>query len=504
MPDHIRKGLSRKILVVLFLSVAMVMVAVIYLTVSHETEQMLNEMAAGSEETTSAIYAGIKYPMAVGDSGAVERQLLDIRNQIKDIEVFICGTDQKIIFSSHENRVKSYMKDHIRDARILKALSLSLESGQHPVQAFEERAADHRFLTHIHTILNQEECFGCHGREKKVLGAIVMRNSTDGHYAAISGLRNANILISVVGICAIIFVSHLLMVKLVSKPIEGLAREIRGLPEEIDRGAPLLVPEIRRKDEIGMLQDTFHQMAVELDGKTRAIERSKAELTKANKELEAFAYSVSHDLRAPLRNIDGFSKILLDDFSGSLDEKGRHYLRRVREGTLRMSLLIDDILALSRIGRAELQLRPVDCARIINGALEYFAKEIEGRGVAVSVQRMPLLNCDSTLMQQLFTNLISNALKFTRGVGKPEIVIGHDRQRGALFVKDNGIGFDMQYHDKIFRVFERLHLPEEYEGTGIGLAIVARVAERHKGRVWAESIQGEGATFYIELPAHKK
>jgi two-component system sensor kinase len=223
-------------------------------------------------------------------------------------------------------------------------------------------------------------------------------------------------------------------------------------------------------------------------------------LEQANKELEAFAYSVSHDLRAPLRGIAGFSKILLDEYSAQLDDRCAHYLKRITDSTNRMSTLIDDILALSRAGRIELQLRPIEFIDIINNIMKDFREEIESRGISLKIGAVPKIRCDSTLMQTVFSNLISNAIKFTQGKEKPEIEIGFDEKKDALFVRDNGIGFDMQYYDKIFQVFQRLHLPEEYEGTGIGLAIVKRIVDRHQGKVWAESEIGKGATFFVKLP----
>ena len=238
--------------------------------------------------------------------------------------------------------------------------------------------------------------------------------------------------------------------------------------------------------------------------KTTQLRSRTLNLNGHTRSLEAFAYSVSHDLRAPLRNIDGFSKILLDEYAATLDDRAKHYLMRVRNGTERMSLLIDDMLTFSRIGRAELQFKRINCSEIIKPVLDYYAAETEKRKVSVILQELPDINGDPVLMQSLFSNFISNAFKYSRNTEQPEIVIGYDRGRKAIFVKDNGVGFEMKYHDKVFQVFQRLHLPEEYEGTGIGLAIVKRIAERHHGRVWAESEPGKGATFYIDLPIFKE
>ncbi len=500
MVDYIKKNLSLRILIVLFFSVATVMGFVIYLTVSFDTDSMLKEMTANSDEITSAIYAGIKYPMSVGDSNAVEQQLLDIRDKMKNIQIFICDTEQKIVFSTNEGTIKSDIRRYLNNEEVQNTLTSALQTGKHNKSIFEEKTSFNKFLVHIHVVPNEEKCFTCHGSEKDVLGAIVLRKSTDRNYAAIAHTRNTNIFISFLGICAIIGISYTLLRKLVSMPVRSLANEIKTLPVKISEGGAINSPVIKRSDEVGELQKSFYDMAIEIDEKNRAVEKSKRDLLAANKELEAFAYSVSHDLRAPLRNIDGFSKILLDEFAGNLDDRGKHYLVRVREGTTKMSVLIDDMLTFSRIGRTELQFRIISFKNIISPILEYFTEEIASRKISVTTEDIPMINCDAVLMQSLFTNLISNAIKFTRNTEHPEITIGFDNEKKAIFVKDNGIGFDMQYHDKIFQVFQRLHLPEEYPGTGIGLAIVRRVVDRHKGTVWAESELDKGAAFFIKLP----
>lgn len=500
MLDLVRKSLSGKILAALSASVAMVMAVVIYFSHTHQTKEMLNALKNNNEELASAIYAGIKHPMSIGDSGAVEKALLDMRELMPDVEIFICAPGRTITFSSHEDRITSKMDEYLQSADARLALTRALETGTQPTDMLEETVSNRRYFVHIHSIANQKECVRCHGSEKQVLGAIVLKKAIDRNYAAIGAIRDNNIIISALGIIAIIILSYALMRVLISNPVKELAETIKRLPEEISHTIPFPRHYGKRLDEIGYLQDSYARMALELNEKTHAIEMTNEELAKAYKELEAFAYSVSHDLRAPLRNIDGFSKILLEDYSEQLNEKAKHYLARVRNGSMRMSVLIDDMLTFSRIGRAELQLRRSNCGAIIAGILENFSAEIASRNVSIKLGKLPDLLCDPRLMQSLFSNLIANALKYTRDTKHPEIEIGFNPGNDVLFVRDNGIGFDMRYHDKIFQVFQRLHLPEEYEGTGIGLAIVRRIAERHKGAVWAESKTGEGAAFFIQLP----
>jgi light-regulated signal transduction histidine kinase (bacteriophytochrome) len=226
-----------------------------------------------------------------------------------------------------------------------------------------------------------------------------------------------------------------------------------------------------------------------------------AELSAANKELEAFSYSVSHDLRAPLRAIDGFSRILLEEYVAGLPEDAQHYFKLVRDGAQQMGRLIDDLLAFSRLSRQPLSMRPIDAAALIHQCLEELQPEIDGRQIELTIGAMPYRQGDPALLKQVWFNLIANALKYTRRRNTARIEIGSRAENGQAiyFVKDNGAGFDMRYADKLFGVFQRLHRTEEYEGTGVGLAIVQRIIHRHGGRVWAEAAVGQGATFSFTL-----
>jgi signal transduction histidine kinase len=229
------------------------------------------------------------------------------------------------------------------------------------------------------------------------------------------------------------------------------------------------------------------------------LERRVAERTA---ELEAFSYSVSHDLRAPLRAIDGFSRILQEDHGAALDEQAHRYLTLVRGGTQRMGRLIDDLLAFSRLGRQELVRRPVRMADLARQALEELKEERAGRQLDVTIDDLPEAFADPGLLRQVFANLLSNALKFTRVRTPARIHVGSTRENGetVFFVEDNGVGFDMAFVGKLFGVFQRLHRQEDYEGTGVGLAIVKQVVRRHGGRVWAEGAVDQGATFFFVLP----
>lgn len=480
------------------------MVAVISLNNSFQKKQMLLEMSSSNEDLVTAILAGIRYPMSIGDNSAVHREIADLKQMRQDVELFICDADQRVVFSTEQDAIGRKISAKIADQEILDVLKESIRTATDSPGEYSETIEGKRMLTHIHVIPNMPECYRCHGMEQKVVGASVIRRVANRHYEAMDALRHANLLIGASGMFAIVGLVHLMLSRLVVQPVRMLAEEIKELPERIAEGSAIKAADIDRSDEIGALQRAFHEMAWELDKITNVMDSANRELEYTNRELESFAYSVSHDLRAPLRNIDGFSKILLDDYSETLDDQAKHYLNRVRNGAMRMSKLIDDILIFSRIGRTEMQFRIVKAEDLIRNVLEHFSAEIEARKVKIIVGDLPKINCDSVLAQTLFTNIVSNALKYTRNVEHPVVEIGYAPMQHAVFVRDNGAGFDMKYHDKIFQVFQRLHLPEEFEGTGIGLAIVKRVAERHHWQVSAESKPGEGAVFFITIPELKE
>lgn len=227
------------------------------------------------------------------------------------------------------------------------------------------------------------------------------------------------------------------------------------------------------------------------------------ELQSSNKELESFAYSVSHDLRAPLRHVVGYSELLQKQAFTSLDEKSRRYAQTILESAKRMGNLIDDLLAFSRIGRAETRSTSVSLDHLVKEVVTEIVQEARGRDIRWKIDALPDCYGDRSMLRLVIVNLLSNALKFTRMRAPAEIEIGcvHAGENEIeVFVRDNGAGFDMQYVNKLFGVFQRLHHPEDFEGTGIGLAIVQRIVHRHGGRVRAEGAVDQGATFYFTLP----
>lgn len=259
--------------------------------------------------------------------------------------------------------------------------------------------------------------------------------------------------------------------------------------------------EILKNRELLKTQAALQRRNEELEARNDDLRRYAAELEAANRELDAFSYSIAHDLRAPLRIANRFASILLEDYATQLPPDAQRYVRYLKESTLKLDQLIQSVLTFSRLSRQPFTRQPVPLAPLVRQVLEELQHEHEGRQVQITVGDLPLCYGDPTLLKQVFTTFLTNAFKFTRRRELARVEIGWRQTDGeaVCFVKDNGVGFDMQYAYKLFGVFQRLHSDEEYEGTGAGLAIVQRIIHRHGGRVWAEAAVNQGATFYFTL-----
>jgi PAS domain S-box-containing protein len=283
------------------------------------------------------------------------------------------------------------------------------------------------------------------------------------------------------------------------KTIDGQSMEVEFVSNVyLVNGSKVIQCNIRDVTARRKAEDAVQQLNETLE--QRVSERT-TQLEAANKELDAFSYSVSHDLRAPLRAVDGFSQAMLEDYGTQLPEEGQRYLRTIRDGTHRMGALIDDLLTFSRLSRLPLQKRQVDVAELVRGAIGELESLRDGRQIELCVGDLPPCQGDPALLKQVWLNLLSNAFKYTRRCHPAAIEVGCAKEgdENVYFVRDNGTGFDMRYVDKLFGVFQRLHRAEEFEGTGVGLAIVQRIVHRHGGRVWAEAVVDRGATFHFTL-----
>jgi len=332
-----------------------------------------------------------------------------------------------------------------------------------------------------------------------------------------------------------------LLQRQISRPIVSLAESAKAVSDRSDYSVRAIK---YGDDELGLLTDAFNQMLAQIERQNLALRGSEAELEQrvikrtaelaaanteleksrseiyqsaqrvqasnqqlqaANKELESFSYSISHDLRAPLRHIDGFAGLLAKHAGGTLDEKGNRYLATISASAKRLGQLIDELLVFSRMGRTELRHTPLNSRAMVDEVIRELQPDLQGRQVEWKIGELPSVQADPAMLRQVWANLLGNAVKYTRN--RPVARIAIEQQPNGtgetvFAVRDNGAGFDMQYASKLFGVFQRLHTVNEFEGTGIGLANVHRIVQRHGGRVWAEGAVGEGATFFFSLPAN--
>ncbi|HTH57539.1 MAG TPA: ATP-binding protein [Cyclobacteriaceae bacterium] len=342
----------------------------------------------------------------------------------------------------------------------------------------------------------------------KRLGTLYLRSDIGAMYERFQ--LYAVIAILVIGFSFLL--SYLLSKRLqqrISKPILALAKTARDISKNDDYSVRVVKLD---DDEVGVLTEAINQMLTRIEEQTeeilslnqgleqKIIDRT-SELQAANKELESFSYSVSHDLRAPLRSIHSYINILSEEYGEKLDNEARRLIAIVTSNSKKMGQLIDDLLAFSRLGRRELLRTPLNMNSLVSSVWEDQIRLQERSNVKLSSADLPNAVGDSAAITQVWTNLISNALKYSRHKECSMVDIGHFQKEDmtVYFVRDNGAGFDMKYYDKLFGVFQRLHSAKEFEGTGVGLAIVQRIVTRHGGTVWAESKVNEGTTFYFSL-----
>jgi signal transduction histidine kinase len=353
----------------------------------------------------------------------------------------------------------------------------------------------------------------------KRLGFVRIVYSLHELYADLERFLAITVVVLVVSVLGALFAAARAQ-RAFSTPIANLAAAALAVSRSNDY--TVRVASNHAAGELGMLIDTFNQMLSQIQARDheldaashryqalneqleRRVTERTAELQVINKELEAFTYSVSHDLRAPLRRIDGFSGMLASQYAPQLTGEGTHFLSRIREGTQHMGRLIDDLLNLARLGRKEVSQKATDLSPIVHRIMDALSRETDTRVIRWTCGPLPVVECDPALIDIVLTNLLSNAVKYTRPRAEAVIEVGVTAAPDAcpvIFIRDNGVGFNMKYADKLFGAFQRLHRADEFEGTGVGLATVQRIIHKHNGRIWVEAELDKGATFYFTVGA---
>ncbi|HMK49248.1 MAG TPA: ATP-binding protein, partial [Thermodesulfovibrionales bacterium] len=540
MLELIKKRLGYKIMLAMLLVILMVLLAEIYMRIYFGTKDRLEIAASISRELADSIYAGIKYPMELGDSEAIRRELADIRAKMKDVEVYICDFDEEIIYSTNTEKLKTKLSESINNALISRGLSETLKSGTEPEfqprKPLEDVVNGRRHLMVIRPILNEKDCYHCHGSTRKVLGGIVVRLDAERTYTQVIAQRNRTIMIVVVLIPVAIALIYFMVNSLVRRPVESLAEKAKRFAE----GDMSVVVDVKTEDEIGILGKTFNYMVESVSSFSKRLEeenqrktallnertRLMALLERANRDLReldklksTFLANMSHELRTPMNAIIGYTDLMIDGVDGPINEEQEKSLSKVASNARHLLQLINDVLDISKIEAGKMKINPkeLDLKWLVEAAAPSFEPQMRVKGLTLTVdipEGLPHAYGDEDRVKEILINLLSNAMKFThqggitisariseRGVKPGEVPIFLE-----ICVEDTGIGIKEEDIGKIFDKFVQADLTtvRQYEGTGLGLSIARGLVSLHKGIIWVTSKMGEGSKFCFTLPLRKE
>jgi len=536
MIGFLRKSLANKILIAIVITIVLIMGTEIIVRIYFGTKDRIELMNMVAQDLASSTYAGIKHPMAVGDAEAVKKQLLDIREKAEDVEVFICDFDQEIIYSTHEDKVKTRLGDSIRNKAALQALNNSLKTGIEPKKPFEDEVLGKKYLVSFFPILNQKECYHCHSSSRKVLGSMAIRLGAKRVYATVAAQRNRTIVLTMFGVSIVITMIYLIVNRFIRRPVENLAEKAKRFAE----GDMSVSVDVKTADEIGVFGKTFNYMVERVSSSSRKLEeeimrkttllnertrlivlleRANRELRELDKMKSAFLANMSHELRTPMNAIIGYTDLLIDRLDGPINEEQEKSLKKIAANSRHLLQLINDVLDISKIesGKLKLGLKEIDLKWLIESVIPTFEPLIRQKGLTLTVtidEGLPLVYGDEDRIRQVLINLLSNAVKFTHKGGIT--ITAEPSERGIkpgeqpifaeVCVEDTGIGIKEDDLGRIFDKFVQVDLTavREYEGTGLGLSIARGLVALHKGMIWATSKYGEGSKFCFTITLKKE
>jgi signal transduction histidine kinase/DNA-binding response OmpR family regulator len=536
----IKKRLGYKIMAAMLIIILFLLLTEIYMRIYFGTKDRLEIAATLSTELADSVYAGIKYPMEVGDSEAIKRELSDIREKMKDVQVFICDFDKEVIYSTHTDKVKTNLNESINNKAISSALTETLTTGIEPRfdprKPFEDVVSGRRQIVVMRPILNEEDCYHCHGSSRKVLGGIIIRLDAERTYAQVVAQRNRTITIVLFLIPIAIALIYLMVNKLVRQPVENLAEKAKKFAE----GDMSISVDIKTEDEIGILGKTFNYMVENVSSTSKKLEEEVKRKTallnertklltlleRANKELReldklksTFLANMSHELRTPMNAIIGYTDLLIDGVDGTINEDQEKDLRKVAANARHLLQLINDVLDISKIEAGKMKLSPkeIDLKWLVESVLHTFEPQMKLKGLKLTIDipdGLPLIYGDEDRIREIFINLLSNAVKFTQKGGitisaklsERAVKPGEPPMFMEICVEDTGIGIKEEDIGKIFDKFVQADLTtvRQYEGTGLGLSIARGLVSLHKGIIWVTSKVGEGSRFCFTLPLIKE
>jgi signal transduction histidine kinase len=486
-------SLRTKIILGMCLVLVITVGTFIYVADVFRARLLLEEEEKSASKLSHGVMRAIQYPMLDGEMEEVQAILQRI-NLVEDISVLdLCDSTGTVKHSG--------IPDNIGKTSESETMRKALRTNA-PVKNIE-RYGEEKILGHAMPIANEKVCFKCHGSEEKTLGFLLVGTSWEPVERKLEAIRNQEILWFIVCValaagCILILLHYLIII-----PVGLLTKTTALIAKKGDLSSRV---RITANDEIGQLGIAFNHMTGNLEKSRGELLETRAHLEARGKELEDFTYIVSHDLKEPLRGITSFSQFVLEDYGDKLDEEGKGYLVSIKSSGERLKKLIDDLLTLSTVTRDKLSFQTTKASEIIEDAIKWVKYSIDEKNIELAIaQDLPSIYCDKIRMVGVFANLLSNAVKFT-DKENPSIEIGYQGKADChqFYVKDNGLGIEKRYHQKIFEMFQRLQKREEYGGTGAGLHIAQKIMEMHHGKIWVESELDLGSTFYLTLPKKKE
>ena len=535
MFSFLKKKLANKILSAIVVTIALIMGTEIVVRIYFGTKDRIELMNTFARELSASTYAGIKHPMAVGDAEGIKRQLSEIKHAAKDVEVFICDFENEIVYSTDREKEQKKITEYIKNDQTVRVLNNILKTGMDPQTPFEDEMSGKKYLVSLSPIMNEQECYHCHGSSRKILGSMVVKVGAETVYATVAAQRNRTLILTLFGLTFVVGMIYIIVNRFIRHPVRNLERKAKLFAD----GDMSVSVDIKTEDEIGVLGKTFNYMvesvssfskrleeevkrkSLLLDERTRLLtllEAANRDLRALDKLKSTFLANMSHELRTPMNSIIGYTDLLLDGVDGAVNEEQEKSLKKISTNAHHLLQLINDVLDISKIESGKMKLSPsaFDFREMVDTVIPTFEPLLKQKGLILSLdidKDLPFIYGDEDKVKQILINLLSNAIKFTEKgtitisarLSERGVQAGEKPIFAEICVQDSGIGIKEEDINKVFDKFVQVDLTtvRQYEGTGLGLSIARGLVALHKGMIWVTSKPNEGSKFCFTIPLNR-